>query len=412
MPGTFWLAAKQHLREAGVLMNLEPEIVELLSEPSAIYEFRIPLRMDDGRIRIFRAFRVRHNDALGGTRDGVRIRPDLDLDECKALAMFMTVKHAVAGIPAGGGKGGIVADPEELSERELERLCRSYIRRLNPRGAWADVPGADIGTSYKTQAWMLDELEQITGVHQPPAINDKPFGVGGSLGGAEATGRGVYLLTLIEAERLGLKPRASRVAVQGFGQVGQSAAQLLSDDGYPVVAVSDIRGGVHNPKGIDVRKLADHVRLTGSVVGFPGTTSLTNKQLIESDCEILVPAAVQDAVTEDNAGRVKARLVMEGANGPVTPAADEILTKKGVRVIPDVLANCGGVIVCHFERIQGLTDSYWSLETVNERLRERIHQSHKEVCELARERNCSIRAAAWVSGLTRVAEAIRLRGWG
>ncbi len=409
---SFWEAAKFHLREAGALMDLEPEILELLSEPAHVHEFRIPLRLDSGSVNIFRAFRVRHNEALGPTRDGVRIRPEVDLDECKALAMFMTVKHAVAGIPAGGGKGGIAADPETLSEWELERLVRAFMRRLTPRGAWADVPGADIGTSYRTQAWMLDEYEQIAGLHSPMAVNDKPAGVGGSLGGEEATGRGLFTLTLVEAERLGMKPATTRVAVQGFGQVGRNAALLLHEAGFPVIGVCDIHGGVRRADGLDVPALADHCRRKGTVAGFPGAEPLGDEDLVAMDCDILIPAAVQNAIHEGNAAGVRAKLVMEGANGPTTPKADKILAARGVRVVPDVLANCGGVIVCQFERIQGLSDTYWRLETVNQRLEERILQSHREVTELAGRLGAPLRAAAWVHGLEKVAAAIRLRGWG
>lgn len=408
----FWEAAKLHLREAGALMGLEPEIVDLLSEPAYVFEFRIPLRLDNGSVRIFRAFRVRHNEALGATRDGVRIRPELDLDECKALAMFMTIKHAVAGIPAGGGKGGIAADPGELSAWELERLVRGFMRRLNPRGAWADVPGADIGTNLQTQAWMLDEYEQITGFHSPMAVNDKPAALGGSLGGDEATGRGVFTLGLVEAERLGLGAGSARVAVQGFGQVGRNAALLFHEAGFRVVGVTDIKGGAYDPKGLDIPALAEHCRSRGTVAGFPGASSLDNERVVALDCDILVPAAVQNAIHEANAGSVKARLILEGANGPTTPKADDILAARGVRVIPDVLANSGGVIVCHFERQQGLGDSYWPLAMVNERLRERILHSHEEVSGLAAERGISLRMAAWVYGLEKVAAAIRLRGWG
>jgi glutamate dehydrogenase/leucine dehydrogenase len=412
MAESFWEAAKQHMREAGVLMRLEPEMVEIVSEPAQVSEFCIPLRMDNGSIRVFKAYRVRHNDALGATRDGVRIKPDLNVEELKALAMFMTVKHAVGGIPAGGGKGGIAADPTKLSAWELERLCRAYMRRLNPRGTWGDVPGADIGTSLQTQAWMLDEYERITGCHSPAAVNDKPVGVGGSYGGEEATGRGVYLLTMVEAKRMGLDPRASRVVVQGFGQVGRHVVSLLAGEGFRIIGVSDIRGGVYHPDGLDVEALSAHVGRHGSVVGLPGSEPLTNEQLLELECEVLIPAAVQNVINGSNAGAVKARLVMEGANGPVTPAADEILAAKGTRVVPDVLANVGGVIVCQFERIQGLSDMYWSRETVYERLRKRITQSHREICELAGKMGVRLRPAAWVYGLGRVVEAVRLRGWG
>lgn len=407
----FWEATKFRLQSAGKLMKLEPEMVEFLSRPMRVVEFQIPLRMDDGKLQIFTAYRVCHNDALGPTKDGTRIVPNLTLDEVKALAMTMTIKHAVVDIPAGGGKGGIAADSHKLSERELERLCRGFIRRLSPKGAWVDVPGADIGTSYKTQAWMLDEYEQIMGFHSPAAINDKPAIVGGSLGGEEATGRGVFYVALEVSKRKTLNPRSCRVVVQGFGAVGRTAAKLLYDGGYKIVAVGDIRGAISAPSGIDISKLANHVAQTGSVVDFPGTKAISNQELLETECEILIPAAVENVINEENVGRVKTEIIIEGANGPVTPSAEKPLLAKGVMIIPDIIANAGGIIVCQFERIQGLTDTYWDIDTVNERLKVRILKAYGEAVSRASEMGISLREAAWVNALHKVSAAIRMRGW-
>ncbi len=404
-------AAHLRLERAAKGLGLDETTLELLSKPMQTTEYQIPLRMDNGRTRLFTAYRVRHNDALGPTKDGVRIRPELSLDEVKALAMFMTIKHAIAGIPAGGGKGGIVADPSELSPWELERLVRAFMRRLLPKGPWADVPGADIGTSIRTQAWMLDEYEQITGMHCPAAINDKPAEVGGSLGGDEATGRGVYYVTLEAVQSMGMAPGDTRVAIQGFGQVGSHAARLLHGDGYRIVAISDIYGGLADPAGIDIPRLIEHVKKAGSVVGFPGALSADNEQVLSAECEVLIPAAVQDVVNEGNAGGIRAKLIVEAANGPVTPEAEQILLSRGVKIIPDVLANCGGVIVCHFERIQGLTDEYWDTETVFQREKARILGAYKRSSEFALEKGSTLREAAWMTGLARIAKAMRTRGW-
>lgn len=403
--------ALEHLERAVRIIGLRPEVQELLRRPMRVLEFQIPLRMDDGTARIFTAYRVHHNDAIGPTRDGTRIRPDLSLDEVKALALIMTVKHALVGIPAGGGKGGIVADPSKLSPWELERLVRAFIRRLQPKGSWVDVPGADIGTDPRTMAWMLDEYEQVMGVHQPTAINDKPPEVGGSIGGEEATGRGVHYLTVEEAERAGLIPAETRVVIQGFGQVGSHAAKFLQADGYRVIAVSDVKGGVKNPSGLDIPALLAHVKKTGYVAGFPWGAPVSNEELLETECEILIPAAVQDVINDRNAARVEAKVVIEAANAPVTPDGERILLARGVGVVPDVLANSGGVIVCHFERQQGLTDSYWDLSTVRERLRTTITRAYREVQGRSREAGITMREAAWSIALGRVAKAVELRGW-
>jgi len=398
------------LRVAGRIAGLEPNAIKILSQPKRVFEFTIPMKMDNGELRIFNAFRVHYNDALGQIKDGTRFVPNLDLDTVRALGFWMTIKHAVAGIPAGGGKGGVRVDPSELSEWELERLVRAFIRKLPMKGAWVDVPGADIGTSAKTQAWMLDEYEEIVGFHSPAAVNDKPAEVSGTLGSMEATGTGAFFIAKEAVKDLGLAKGAS-IAVQGFGDVGRTITKLLYNEGFKVIAVSDVKSGVYSEEGIDIKELVKHVEDTGFVAGFPGTVAITNKELLETKCDILIPAAVQSVITDENADKIKAKLIIEGANGPTTPGAEKILEEKGITIIPDVLANCGGAIVCSFERTQGLTDTYWDLETVNEKLKERILKAYKDTVATAREKNTSFRNAAWVNALHKISKAMKARGW-
>ena len=398
------------LHIAGEIASLEPNAIKMLSQPKRIFEFTIPMKMDNGEFRIFNAFRVHYNDALGQVKDGTRFVPNLDLDTVKALGFWMTIKHAVAGIPAGGGKGGIRVDPSELSEWELERLVRAFIRKLPMKGAWVDVPGADIGTSAKTQAWMLDEYEEIVGFHSPAAVNDKPAEVNGTLGSMEATGTGAFFVTKEAIKDLGLTKNES-IAVQGFGDVGRTITRLLYNEGFKVIAVSDIKSGVYSEEGIDIEKLAKHVEDSGFVASFPGTVAITNEELLETKCDILIPAAVQSVITDRNAEKIRAKLIIEGANGPTTPSAEKILEEKGITIIPDVLANCGGAIVCSFERTQGLTDTYWDLGTVNKKLKERVLKAYKETTITAREKNTSFRNAAWVNALIKISKAMKARGW-
>ena len=398
------------LRIAGKIAGLEPNAIKILSQPKRIFEFTIPMKMDNGELRIFNAFRVHYNDALGQVKNGTRFVPNLDLDTVKALGFWMTIKHAVADIPAGGGKGGVRVDPGKLSEWELERLVRSFIRKLPMKGAWVDVPGADIGTSAKTQAWMLDEYEEIVGFHSPAAVNDKPAEVNGTLGSMEATGTGAFFITKEAVKDLGL-PKGISIAVQGFGDVGCTVAKLLYNEGFKVIAVSDIKGGIYSEEGININELAKHVEDNGFVANFPGTVTITNKELLETNCDILIPAAVQSVITDENANKVKAKLIIEGANGPTIPEAEKILENKGVVIIPDVLANCGGAIVCSFERTQGLTDTYWDLETVNKKLKERILKAYKETVATAKGKKTSLRNAAWVNALIKISKAMKARGW-
>jgi glutamate dehydrogenase len=398
------------LREASKLAGIEPNVVKMLSQPKRIFEFSIPMKMDNGELEIFTAYRCHYNDALGQVKNGLRFVPNLDLDIVKALGFWMTIKHAVGGIPAGGGKGGIKVDPSKLSEGELERLSRAYIRKLPMKGAWVDVPGADIGTSAKTMAWMLDEYEEISGFHSPAAINDKPAETNGTVGSMEATGTGAFYVTMEVIRDMGIHDGAT-VALQGYGNVGRIAARLLHQEGYKIIAIADIHGGIQNAEGIDMEKLEAYVDETKSVVDFPGTTPITNDELFAIECDILMPAAVQSVIHEGNAANVKAKLVMECANGPVTPEGEKILQDNNIHIVPDVLTNCGSAIVCGFERTQGLTDTYWDLETVNSKLKERIVKAYRETVETAESKNTSLRNAAWINALVKLSKSMKARGW-
>jgi glutamate dehydrogenase/leucine dehydrogenase len=404
-----WEEAQFNLLKAAEAMGLEEDITERLLTPMRFTEFTIPVRMDNGQKKIFTAYRSWHQDATGPTKDGTRVRPDLTPEEIKALSLFMSIKHAVGGIPAGGGKGGIKADPSKMSEGEYERLIRGFLRRLAPKGAYVDVPGADIGTGKQAMAWMLDEYEQITGAHCPAAINDKPFELGGSRGGFEATGWGVA--TCAERAAAELSLTGGRVVIQGFGQVGSICATALYEAGYKIVAVSDISGALANDQGLDIPALARQAAETGQVAGFPGGTAIDAQTILESDCDILIPAAVQDVITEANAPNIKAKLIVEAANAPTSPGADEILLKAGKAVVPDVVANSGGAIVCDFERSQGLSNDYWPLEKVRGRLRERLITAYDEARAKAAECKVSMRRGAWINALSKIRAAILWRGW-
>lgn len=400
------------LNNAGKLGNIDSRVLEILQAPKRTMQFRIPLKMDDGSFNVFQAYRVHYSDALGPCRNGTRIRPNLTLDEIKALAIFMTIKHCAADIPAGGGKGGIQADPSKLSNNDMERLIRAFVRNLQPKGPWVDVPGADIGTGEQAMSWMLDEYEQINGFHCPAAINDKPPILGGSLGGEAATGRGVFMVLMAAADDIKMNVKESTAVVQGFGQVGSVLANLLYQEGCRIIAVSDVYGGIYSSTGIDILKLEDHVTRTGKVKDFPGTDVIANEEIFASKCDILIPAAVQSVIHGANAKDVKAKLIAEGANGPVTTEADAELTDRGITIVPDVVANSGGATVCHFERSQGLSDQYWDLETVNKRLKQRILKAYYDAANTAREfKTPSLRTGAWIHALKKIEKAMKLRGW-
>lgn len=403
-------AAQNNLEEAGRRGMVDRRVMKLLSRPRRVYEFTIPFRRDNGTFQLYEAYRVHYNDALGPPSDGTRFVPTLDIDEVKALALLMTIKHAVAGIPAGGGKGGIKVDTGDLSTWELERLTRSYMRNLLLKGPNGDIPGADIGTSYRTQAWMLDEYEQITMVHSPAAVNDKPFLLGGSLGGEEATGLGVYYVAREAFEDHSIQ-EGSSVVIQGFGQVGSHLASYLYQKGYRVIGLSDISGGLYSSRGLPIPTLKEYVKEREVIEGFEGGKSLTNEEILSLDCDVLFLAAVQDVITEENARHIKASLIVEGANGPITPGGERILKEREIPIIPDILANVGGAIVCQYERAQGMSGYYWREERVHSSLKEQILTAYERAQIMANEVGCSLRLGAWIGALKRIEEAVMLRGW-
>jgi glutamate dehydrogenase/leucine dehydrogenase len=410
MSNSAFATSRATLYRAAKAGGIHPNVVRHLEQPKRIFEFTIPVRMDDGRLEIFTAYRVHYCDALGQIKDGTRVVPDLDMDIVKALGFWMTIKHAVGGIPAGGGKGGIKADPSKLSEREYEALIRGFIRKLPMKGTWMDIPGADIGTHGKTMAWMLDELEEIQGFHSPAAINDKPASVNGTLLSREATGTGAYFVMREIIRDMGL-PKNTTIAVQGFGNVGRVAAEMMAADGYKIVAVADITGGTRNPDGLDIAALGAHVDATGALKGFSGGKEIGTQEVLETDCGILIPAAVQNVINADNAGRIRAKVIVECANGPVTTEAEAILEKANKTIVPDVLANCGSAIVCGFERTQGLTDDYWDEETVRTKLEDRIVSAYHKIRDTAKEFSTNLRDGAWIYALRKIEQAMKYRGW-
>ena len=404
-------SALNSLNNAGELAGIDPKVMKLMSRPKRIIDFSIPLKMDDGSFEMFDAYRVHYNDALGPTRDGTRFVPNLHIDEVKALALFMTIKHAVSGVPAGGGKGGIKVDPSKLSDWELERLTRGFIRNLKPKGPKIDIPGADIGTDYRTQSWMLDEYEQITGEHNPPAINDKPNIMGGTVGSAEATGLGIFYVTKEACKDNNIDLKKEEVVIQGFGQVGATIARYLYDLGATITAVSDISGGFYNKDGLDIPEMQEYCTANKGLEGYDKADKISNEKLLELDCGLLIPAAVQNVINGENADNINTKMIIEAANGPITPEAETILKENGIKVIPDVVANAGGAIVCHYERIQGITDDYWDIKKVEERLNKQILTAYKNARDTAEEFDTTTRLGAWIVALRKVAEAVKMRGW-
>jgi len=392
-------------------LNLDPGVHEMLKRPMRTVIVNIPVVMDDGSIQAFTGYRVQYNDALGPTKGGIRYHPDLTLDEVVALSAWMTWKTAVTGLPLGGGKGGIRCNPKEMSLGELERLTRGYARAYARYiGPYADIPAPDVYTDAQTMAWIMDEYSQIVGYNAFGVVTGKPVRIGGSLGRSEATSRGI-MYTIIEASKhLGLNLKGATVAVQGYGNVGFHAARLLHELGCKIIAVSDSKGGIYNAKGIDPIKVLEYKKKAGSVVGYEGCKDITNGELLELRCEILVPSALENQITKANAGEIKAKIVAEGANGPTTPEADEVLYRNGVFVIPDILANSGGVIVSYFEQVQNQMNYYWTEEEVRTKLERTIVAAFNEVLAVSLQYKVNMRVAAYMNAVKRVSEAMSLRG--
>ncbi len=403
--------AQRQFDNAARYLDLKAGIKAKLRLPKRELTVNFPVKMDDGSIEMFTGHRVQHSIARGPTKGGIRYHPDVTLDEVRALAMWMTWKCAVVGIPYGGAKGGVICNPKQMSERELERLTRRFaseiIMLISPE---SDIPAPDVNTNPQTMAWIMDTYSMTKGYSVPAVVTGKPIEIGGSLGRLEATGRGVMFTARKALRHLGIPIEGATVAVQGYGNVGSISAYLLQGKGCKVIAASDSQGGIYNPHGFDARDVPRHKQETGSVVGYPDTEAITNAELLELECDVLVPAALEKVITEENADRVKAKIVAEGANGPTTPEADQIMHENGVFVVPDILANAGGVTVSYFEWVQGLQQFFWSERDVNVKLRDIMESSFDNVLAIAQERNVDMRIAAYICAIERVAEAIMIRG--
>ncbi len=405
--------AQEQFDQAAELLGLDPAMREFLRWPRREYVFTIPVRMDDGRTRIFKGYRVQYNDARGPTKGGLRWHPDETLDTVRALAAWMTWKTAVIDIPLGGGKGGITCDPKGLSEREKERLARGWIRSVaGELGDHRDIPAPDVYTTPQIMAWMLDEYETLRGRHQPAMITGKPIPIGGSQGRMDATARGGVYTVREACQRLSIDP-AGDYAVQGFGNAGQYAALLHPTllGGGRLVAVSDSISAIHQPDGIDPDAVVQWKQKNGSLSGFPGAREITNAALLELPVNVLYPAALEGVITRENAARINARIICELANGPTTPDADDILHKKNVHIIPDFLANAGGVTVSYFEQVQGIANYYWTEAEIHRLLDEKMTDAYNNVFSMQTENSVPMRTAAYLVSIARVAEAVTIRGW-
>ncbi len=408
-----FLIAQQQLDEAAEIMNLDPAVHQLLRWPMRELHVTIPVRMDDGTVKVFHGFRVQYNDARGPTKGGIRYHPEETIDTVRALAAWMTWKTAVMDLPLGGGKGGIVCNPKEMSPGELERLSRGYIRQVGRiLGEEMDVPAPDVYTTPQIMAWMMDEYSVMRGYNVPGVITGKPIPLGGSQGRGDATARGGMYCIREAAKVLGIDLKGATAAVQGYGNAGQYA-HILGQEllGLKVVAVSDSKGGIYNPDGLDPQAVIAHKDKTGSVVNFPGAKNITNAELLELPVVVLIPAAMENQITEQNAGNIRARIVAELANGPTTPEADQVLFQNGVYVIPDFLCNAGGVTVSYFEQVQNAYDYYWDVETVHERLDKKMTAAFHAVHKTAQQYGVHNRMGAYIVAVSRVAEACKLRGW-
>ncbi|MDQ1704745.1 MAG: glutamate dehydrogenase [Frankiaceae bacterium] len=407
-----WESALIQLAEAAKHLGLEDGTHQLLATPRRELTVSIPLRRDDGHVEVLRGYRVQHNLSRGPAKGGIRYHPSTDIDEVRALAMWMTWKCALIGIPYGGAKGGVTIDPRLYSKNELERVTRRYASEILPIiGPERDIPAPDVGTDEQTMAWFMDTYSVNKGYTVTGVVTGKPISVGGSQGRGGATSRGVLFTAFAALREAGIDPRDVSVAVQGFGKVGGLAAQFLHDAGCKVVAVSDVKGGAYNSMGLNPAAMLRAVRGgLDSVAGYPGTDHISNDELIELDVDVLVPAALEGVIHDGNAADVKARFVVEGANGPTTPDGDKILEDKGIHVVPDILANSGGVAVSYFEWVQDLQAYWWTEDEVNDRLKAIMERSYAEVSALAADEGVSLRTAAQMIGVGRVAEAHRTRG--
>jgi glutamate dehydrogenase (NAD(P)+) len=406
-----WTVAQQQFDLAAEMLNLDEGMRRVLREPRRELTVHFPVKMDDGSVQVFTGYRVQHNLGRGPAKGGIRYHPGVTLEETKALAMWMTWKCALMGLPFGGAKGGVVVDPKELSDDELQRMTRRYTTEIiNLIGPEVDIPAPDVGTGPREMAWIFDTYSMNKGYSVLGVVTGKPLEIGGSLGRVEATARGAAFCIREALRKQGERVEGRRVVIQGFGNVGRNLALILADQGATIIAVSDSRGGVHNPDGLDVAAAVEHKRHNATFDGFTGGEVVTNDELLVLDCDVLAPCALEQVLTADNADKVKASVVAEGANGPVTPEADQILEESGVLVLPDVLANAGGVVVSYFEWVQGLQEYFWKESEVNAKLNDIVTRAFAETWREHEEREISMRQAAYTIAVGRVAEATITRG--
>ena len=405
--------ALQQLEKAAKVMNLDKEALEILRAPQQILEVSLPIRMDNGKVKTFRGFRVHYNNARGPVKGGIRFHPEETLSTVKALSAWMTWKTAVVDIPMGGAKGGIICNPKEMSPSELERLSRAYVRAIADFiGPEIDVPAPDVYTTPQIMAWMMDEYETISRRSAPGVITGKPLTLGGSQGRGDATAKGGMYVLKVGAKKKGIDLSKATVAVQGFGNAGQFAMTLVKEHfGSKVVAISDTKGGIYSEKGLDFDAVLKHKQKTGKVQGLEGTKNITNEELLELGVDVLIPAAIENQITSKNADKIKAKIILELANGPTTPEADEILFKRGVLDLPDFLANAGGVTTSYFEWVQNIGGYYWTREEVYEKLDKKMTTAAEDVLATADKYKVNPRTGAYIISVKRVADAMKARGW-
>jgi glutamate dehydrogenase (NAD(P)+) len=406
-----WEMALRQFHNAADHLSLKRGIRDFLTHPHHELTVNFPVRMDDGSVRSFIGYRVVHNSVMGPTKGGIRYSLQVDISEVRALAMWMTWKSALNRLPYGGAKGGVRCDPTHLSAAELERLTRRYATEISVVvGPQSDIPAPDIGTNDQVMAWIMDTYSMHHGYSVPGVVTGKPVMIGGSMGRRDATGRGVMIVAKQVAQMRGVPFAGSTVVVQGFGNVGSTAARLMHAEGCTIVALSDMYGGIYNPRGLDPDAVLHHLKKTGSVRGFPGGEAVSNSEILELPCVFLVPAAVEGVISPENAGRIQASVIVEGANGPTSPEADQILDERGILVVPDILANAGGVIVSYFEWVQDLQSYFWSEEEINIHLERIMVETFRSVSALSRSRTLSLRVAALILAVGRVADALMTRG--
>ncbi len=406
-----WLVAQQQFDLAAERLNLDPGLRQVLREPRRELTVHFPVKMDDGSVKVFTGYRVQHNLGRGPAKGGIRYHQDVSLDEVKALAMWMTWKCAVVGIPYGGGKGGVVVDPKKLSRKELEGLSRRFFTEIEVLvGPERDIPAPDVNTNAQIMSWFMDTFSMHVGYTVPGVVTGKPISLGGSEGRNEATARGCVFTIVEAAAHLGMDLAKATVSVQGFGNAGSIAARLMAMEGSKILAVSDSQGGIYSADGLDVERVIAWKAEHGTVQGFPGSTDITNAEVLEIECDILIPAALENQITDKNAGRIKARIIGEAANGPTTPEADRILHENGAFLIPDILCNAGGVTVSYFEWVQDLNRDHWTEAEVNAKLKEIMVRAFGEVLDMAGTADVDMRTAAYLLAVQRVADATAMRG--